>query len=119
MRPAAAPSPARKASSSWWCSRRIVCIRATLKPHAKTADDGWLQAWDPVARKMVWETPRGPRATSGVLATGGNLVFMGNSNGKQISAYNAKNGDKLWTFGAAYTAVCASKVHSLSPFFAL
>jgi mono/diheme cytochrome c family protein len=83
--------------------------RATLKPHAKQADNGWLQAWDPVARKAVWETAKGPRATSGVLATGGNLVFMGNSGGKQISAYDAKNGDKLWTFDAQ-TAVYAAPI---------
>jgi PQQ-dependent dehydrogenase (methanol/ethanol family) len=83
--------------------------RATLKPHAKQADNGWLQAWDPIARKTVWSTPKGPRATSGVLATRGNLVFMGNSNGKQLSAYNAKTGDKLWTF-EAQTAVYAAPI---------
>jgi quinohemoprotein ethanol dehydrogenase len=83
--------------------------RATLKPHGKQADNGWLQAWDPVARKMVWETPKGPRATSGVLATRGNLVFMGNSNGKQLAAYNAKSGEKLWSFDTQ-TAVYAAPI---------
>ena len=83
--------------------------RATLKPHNKQADNGWLQAWDPVARKAVWETPKGPRATSGVLATGGNLVFMGNSGGKQIAAYDAKTGAQLWTFDAQ-TAVYAAPI---------
>ncbi len=83
--------------------------RATLKPHNKNANDGWLQAWDPVARKAVWETKRGPRATSGVLATAGNLVFMGNSNGNELAAYDAKNGDKLWAFNAQ-TAVYASPI---------
>jgi PQQ-dependent dehydrogenase (methanol/ethanol family) len=83
--------------------------RATLKPNANQADNGWLQAWDPVARKAVWETPKGPRATSGVLATGGNLVFMGNSNGKQLSAYDAKTGKKLWNFDAQ-TAVYAAPI---------
>lgn len=81
--------------------------RETLKPHNKQANDGWLQAWDPVARKAVWESPRGPRATSGVLATGGNLVFMGNSNGNQLFAYNAENGEQLWSFdtqSAVYAA---------------
>jgi quinohemoprotein ethanol dehydrogenase len=83
--------------------------RATLKPHAKQANDGWLQAWDPIARKVVWETPKGPRATSGVLATGGNLVFMGNSGGNQLSAYDAKSGAKLWNFDAL-TAVYAAPI---------
>jgi quinohemoprotein ethanol dehydrogenase len=83
--------------------------RATLKPHNKQADNGWLQAWDPVARKVVWETPKGPRATSGALATRGNLVFMGNSGGKQIAAYHAKTGEKLWNFDAQ-TAVYAAPI---------
>ena len=83
--------------------------RATLKPHDKQSNDGWLQAWDPVQRKMVWESPRGPRWTSGVLATGGNLVFMGNSNGNQLAAYNATNGQQLWTFDAQ-SAVYAAPI---------
>ncbi len=74
--------------------------RETLKPHNKQSNDGWLQAWDPVARKAVWESPRGARATSGAMATGGNLVFMGNSNGNQLAAYNATDGTQLWTFDA-------------------
>jgi PQQ-dependent dehydrogenase (methanol/ethanol family) len=81
--------------------------RSTLKPHNKTSNDGWLQAWDPVARKVVWEGPRGARATSGALATAGDLVFMGNSNGNQLAAYDARNGTQLWTYdtqSAVYAA---------------
>jgi PQQ-dependent dehydrogenase (methanol/ethanol family) len=88
--------------------------RATLKPHNKQANDGWLQAWDPVARKMVWETPRGPRATSGVLATAGNLVFMGNSGGRKLSAYNAKTGQNLWTFDAQTDVYAAPITYELN-----
>jgi quinohemoprotein ethanol dehydrogenase len=83
--------------------------RATLKPHNKQSNDGWLQAWDPVARKAVWEGPRGARATSGVMATAGNLVFMGNSNGNQLAAYNATTGEQLWTYDAQ-TAVYAAPI---------
>ena len=83
--------------------------RATLKPNNKQSNDGWLQAWDPVTRKAVWETPKGPRATSGVLATAGNLVFMGNSNGNQLAAYDATTGKQLWNFDAQ-TAVYAAPI---------
>lgn len=83
--------------------------QAALKPHNKQANDGWLQAWDPVARKKVWETPHGPRATSGVLATGGDVVFMGNSNGNQLAAYEAKSGKQLWSYDAQ-SAVFASPI---------
>jgi len=82
---------------------------AGLKPNSNNQDVGWLQAWDPVARKVVWETPKAARATSGALATAGNLVFMGNSNGKQLSAYNAKNGAQLWTY-EVQTAIYASPI---------
>ncbi len=72
---------------------------------------GRLKAWDPIARKVVWEsepyTNAGP--TSGVLATAGNLVFMGNGGGKILSAYDAKTGKKLWNFDAK-TAVFAAPI---------
>jgi quinohemoprotein ethanol dehydrogenase len=87
--------------------------RATLKPNNKNANDGWLQAWDPVARKAVWATPRGPRATSGVLATAGNLVFMGNSNGNQLAAYDAKTGKQLWNFDAQSAVYAAPITYNL------
>jgi mono/diheme cytochrome c family protein len=87
--------------------------RATLKPHNKNNNDGWLQAWDPVARKVVWETPRGPRATSGAMATAGNLVFMGNSGGKKLAAYNAKDGTKLWEFDAQTDVYAAPITYEL------
>jgi quinohemoprotein ethanol dehydrogenase len=84
---------------------------ATLQPYARSGVKGKLEAWDPVARKIVWEaepTANG-RPTSGVLATAGNLVFMGNGGGKTLSAYDAKTGTKLWTFDAK-TAVYAAPI---------
>ncbi len=87
--------------------------RETLKPHNKQANDGWLQAWDPVARKAVWETPRGPRATSGVLATGGDLVFMGNSNGNTLAAYHAVTGEQLWSYDAQSAVYAAPITYEL------
>lgn len=87
--------------------------RETLKPHNKQSNDGWLQAWDPVAREAVWETPRGARATSGVLATAGDLVFMGNSNGNQLAAYNASTGEPLWSFDAQSAVYAAPITYEL------
>ncbi len=82
-----------------------------LKPYARQGVSGRLKAWDPVARKVVWETESfangGP--TSGVLATAGNLVFMGNGGGKILNAYDAKSGAKVWSFDAK-TAVFAAPI---------
>ncbi len=83
----------------------------TLKPYDRRGVRGRLEAWDPVARKIVWETPPldNGRPTSGVLATAGNLVFMGDGGGKVLTAYNAKTGAKLWNFDAE-TAIYAAPI---------
>ena len=82
-----------------------------LKPYARQGVSGRLKAWDPVAHKVVWETESfangGP--TSGVLATAGSVVFMGNGGGRILNAYNAKTGQKLWSFDAT-TAVFAAPI---------
>ena len=82
-----------------------------LQPYARSGVKGRLEAWDPITRKVVWQTEPfangGP--TSGVLATAGNLVFMGNGGGKILNAYDAKNGTKLWSFDAK-TAVFAAPI---------
>jgi quinohemoprotein ethanol dehydrogenase len=84
---------------------------ATLQPYARNGVKGRLEAWDPIARKIVWQSEPfangGP--TSGVLATAGNLVFMGNGGGKILSAYDARNGTKLWSFDAK-TAIFAAPI---------
>jgi len=82
-----------------------------LQPYARQGVTGRLKAWDPVARKVVWESEpySGAGPTSGVLATAGNLVFMGNGGGKVLSAYDAKTGAKLWNFDAQ-TAVFAAPI---------
>ena len=82
-----------------------------LKPYDRRGITGRLKAWDPVARKVVWESEpySNGAATSGVLATAGNLVFMGNGGGKVLSAYDAKTGEKLWSFDAK-TAVFAAPI---------
>ena len=82
-----------------------------LQPYDRRGVSGRLKAWDPVARKVVWETEPYTNAgpTSGVLATAGTLVFMGNGSGKVLSAYNAKTGAKLWSFDAN-TAVLAAPI---------
>jgi alcohol dehydrogenase (cytochrome c)/quinohemoprotein ethanol dehydrogenase len=82
-----------------------------LKPTNKTGITGRLKAWDPVTRKVVWETTAFPnnRPTGGVLATAGGLVFGGNGGGQELRAYDAKNGNQLWAFNAQ-TSVLAGPI---------
>ncbi|MET0291197.1 MAG: PQQ-dependent dehydrogenase, methanol/ethanol family [Steroidobacteraceae bacterium] len=71
-----------------------------LKPTNKTGITGRLKAWDPIARKTVWETEAfvNDRPTGGVTATAGGLVFMGNGGGQELRAYDAKSGQQVWSY---------------------
>lgn len=58
---------------------------------------GSLVAWDPVARRAIWEVPGKAPNWSGVLSTGGGLVFTGTQTG-QFKAFDASNGREVWSF---------------------
>lgn len=58
-----------------------------------------LVAWDPVTQKERWRVTTPAGWNGGILTTGGNLVFQGDSAG-MFSAYNAETGGKLWSFDA-------------------
>jgi PQQ-dependent dehydrogenase (methanol/ethanol family) len=62
---------------------------------AQPVSEGFLLAWDPVARKEVWRAPQGQGRSGGTLATAGGLVFAGNSQ-NEFAAYRADTGAKLW-----------------------
>ncbi|HVW69966.1 MAG TPA: c-type cytochrome, partial [Steroidobacteraceae bacterium] len=53
-----------------------------------------LEAWDPVAGKVVWRTPAMPFWGGGVLSTATGLVFEGAADGV-FSAYDGASGHKL------------------------
>jgi quinohemoprotein ethanol dehydrogenase len=69
---------------------------------------GVLRAWNPKTQKAEWNVPVGFAWGGGVLATGGNLVFQGNPQ-KELAAYTADKGDKLWSF-EAQTGVIAAPI---------
>lgn len=69
---------------------------------------GKLLAWDPVNQEAKWTVEHPGPWNGGVLATGGGLVFQGNS-GSEFSAYDSSTGEKLWTF-AAQTGVVAPPI---------
>ena len=69
--------------------------RLKLQTEAAARAKAWLSAWDPVAQKERWRVDRAPNASSGVLATAGNLVFQGTPE-KTFAAYRADTGEKVW-----------------------
>lgn len=69
---------------------------------------GMLVAWDPVAQEPRWTVEHPGPWNGGLLATAGGLVFQGTA-GSEFNAYNAANGEKLWSF-PAQTGVVAPPV---------
>jgi alcohol dehydrogenase (cytochrome c) len=72
---------------------------------------GELQAWDLSTGKKVWQHnfPRSQLFAS-VLATAGDLVFVGGTNDRKFRAFDAKTGEVLWeqTTNSGITAVPVS-----------
>jgi quinohemoprotein ethanol dehydrogenase len=60
---------------------------------------GKLVAWNPVEQKEAWHVALPVVESGGTLATAGNLVFLGRSDGI-LSAYRATDGKELWSFQA-------------------
>ncbi|HEX2789016.1 MAG TPA: PQQ-dependent dehydrogenase, methanol/ethanol family [Steroidobacteraceae bacterium] len=58
-----------------------------------------LMAWDPVKQRAVWRVALPGLWNGGVVATAGNLVFEGKTDG-QFAAYAADTGKELWSFDA-------------------
>ncbi|MEY4729251.1 MAG: hypothetical protein RL020_409 [Pseudomonadota bacterium] len=58
---------------------------------------GYFKAIDPVTGKEKWSIPRDIPSFSGVLSTGGGLVFTGTMTG-EFEARDAANGKLLWSY---------------------
>lgn len=98
------------------------------------ATEEFLLAWDPVTQTEKWRVPLGNRefAGGGVLATAGNLVVQGTSDGTLV-VYRADTGERLHTIdvgtgimaapityeldGEQYIAVLAGFGGALAPFY--
>jgi alcohol dehydrogenase (cytochrome c)/quinohemoprotein ethanol dehydrogenase len=71
-----------------------------------------LVAWDPVAQKEAWRAAHPAGMAGGALATAGNLVLHGNSEG-EFAAYSADKGAKLWSFDAQSGAMAGPMSYAL------
>jgi len=58
---------------------------------------GRLIAWDPLKQQARWQRDIGMPYQGGILATAGNLVFQGTTEG-QFHAFDAQTGKTLWSF---------------------
>ena len=55
-----------------------------------------LTAWHPIEQKQMWQIPFDSMVNAGVLATAGDLIFQGTSDG-QLVAYADDSGERLWS----------------------
>ncbi len=86
--------------SGFWntgVSRRPLSDDPAVRAAIKKAVSGALIAWDPVAQKEVWRSPRRGPWNGGTLATAGGLVFQGTVDG-QFLAMDATSGKELWSY---------------------
>lgn len=70
---------------------------STLTPIDIDNSSGTLTAMNVDTGKIDWQVKTRQSLVSGALATAGNLVFIGENTG-EFDAFNAKTGEKLWTF---------------------
>jgi quinohemoprotein ethanol dehydrogenase len=80
--------------------------RADPKVRVTEPSRSVLKAWDPLARRVVWEISTPGVSNGGTIATAGNLVFQGLPDG-YLHAYAADSGRDVWKFfaGVAVTGV--------------
>lgn len=72
---------------------------------------GSLVAWNPVTQKQAWRVQHDHLWNGGTLATAGGLVFQGTAEGT-FNAYDAGDGEKLWSFDAGHGIIAAPMSYS-------
>jgi alcohol dehydrogenase (cytochrome c) len=72
----------------WYLAAKVI----RLNPGS-----GAIKAFDAGTGKLVWTRPQPTPATSGILATGGGLVFFGDPEG-MFSAVKDDTGETLWQY---------------------
>ena len=83
----------------------VMLTEVDGEPHVP----GKLVAFDPAAQSIRWSVNHALPYNGGLMATGGNLVFQGDAEGRFV-AYAADSGEELWTVqtGSAINAAPAS-----------
>lgn len=79
-----------------------------LRASLRAMHHGSLVAWDPLLQKARWRVDLHKPWVGGVLATAGNLVFMGHPEG-YLSAYRSDIGEEVWR-GETQVGVMAAPI---------
>jgi len=94
-----APDPGWKSDPTNWNGGTDRRYEGPLfaKLQAAPPPVGKLIAWNPIEKREVWHVTHPGVESAGVLASAGNLVFQGRSDGIFL-AYRATDGKKLWEY---------------------
>jgi quinohemoprotein ethanol dehydrogenase len=85
---------------------------STLSPtRVQPTPFGQLIAWDPVAKKPRWKVDFAEPWRSGVLATGGGLVF--HAAGHKFIAFDAATGKTLWSYDTGAAPIAAASTYEV------
>ena len=76
--------------------RTFMGAEAELRVDPEATFIGELQAWNVDTSEEVWSVQFEHHNWGPVLATGGDLVFMGGTNDRYFRAFDAKTGETLW-----------------------
>jgi len=79
--------------------------------HPPPASTGQLIAWDPVQKTARWKVDFEEPWRSGVLATGGGLVF--HAIGHKFVAFDAATGKPLWTYDTGAAAIAPAATYEI------
>ena len=86
--------------------------RSTLAPErVQPTPVGELIAWDPVKKAARWKATFPDPWRSGVLATGGGLVF--HAAGHKFIAFDAATGKQLWSYDTGAAPIAASSTYAI------
>lgn len=84
-------------AGQWWTGVDIPDIGFTVDASAGYFGD--LQAWDVNGGEKTWSAKFSDSMLWGpVMATAGDLVFVGGTNDRFFHAFDANSGEKLWEF---------------------
>lgn len=72
-------------------------IGSILSSVSNAPQRGTITAMDVKTNKIAWQVKWDDNAYSGVLATAGDVIFVGHNDGRLI-AFNAKTGDEVWSY---------------------
>ena len=87
---------------------RPIGIRWTLRPRTDADGKyGRIEAINIETKQVMWVARQRAPQTTGVLATAGGLVFHGGGSANEVRAYDAKPGEKLWSFKTGTGVVAA------------